>query len=156
MPQASQPGYSQQPLLLCYKSLDSRLVPCRLTGGISPKVSLLLNPSSLRQYSLPANLYPKGTYIQNQNLTAFQDISTRTVPSVVWAGGAATLAAIAVTVYALKRKKAKTNTSPVIVPKFTNENITAQFVAAIPVLTPQLNLEVATATQTETFTRSSS
>jgi hypothetical protein len=40
--------------------------------------------------------------------------------------------------------------------QFTNENITASFIAAIPAISRELNLEVATATQTETFTRSSS
>ena len=70
--------------------------------------------------------------------------------------GAATVAAIAALAYSIKRyaapKKSDSQEPP---PKFTNENITASFVAAIPTITRELNLEVATATQTETFTQSS-
>jgi hypothetical protein len=39
--------------------------------------------------------------------------------------------------------------------KLTTGNITASFVAAIPELTPEINLELATATQTEVFTKTS-
>ena len=63
--------------------------------------------------------------------------------------GFAGLAALA---YAFRRKldalKAK--------PSLTNETITARFIAAIPTITSVLNLEVAVATQTETFTQTSS
>jgi hypothetical protein len=38
----------------------------------------------------------------------------------------------------------------------TNKNLTASFIAAIPEITPEINLELATATQTETFTQTSS
>jgi len=40
--------------------------------------------------------------------------------------------------------------------KLTSDNITNSFVAAIPEITPELNLELATATQTEVFTKTSS
>ncbi len=71
--------------------------------------------------------------------------------------GAATVAAIAALAYAVKRyAPPKNDNSQESPPKFTNENITASFVAAIPTITRELNLEVATATQTETFTQSSS
>ena len=73
----------------------------------------------------------------------------------VWVSGAATVAAIAAMAYALKRNAPKKDDGREPPRKFTTENITASFVAAIPSLTRELNLEVATATQTETFTRSS-
>ena len=41
-------------------------------------------------------------------------------------------------------------------PNVVTGNITASFVAAIPEITPELNLELATATQTEVFTKASS
>ena len=40
-------------------------------------------------------------------------------------------------------------------PPFTDENVTDRFVSAIPEITPELNLELATATFPETFTRKS-
>ena len=65
-----------------------------------------------------------------------------------------TIAALA---YAVKRYAPLKNGDSQEPPqRFTNENITASFVAAIPTITRELNLEVATATQTETFTQSSS
>jgi len=70
--------------------------------------------------------------------------------------GAATVIALAAVARA-RRRQAESNPtgSGKPAPKFTNENITASFVAAIPTITRELNLEVATATQVETFTRSS-
>ncbi len=65
--------------------------------------------------------------------------------------GAVTVAALAAVIYASRRMR-----SPAEPPvKFTDETLTASFTAAIPTITRELNLEVATATQTETFTRSS-
>jgi len=55
----------------------------------------------------------------------------------------------------MSRTKGPTTTPP-SVPKLTNDNITTKFVAAIPELTPELNLELATATQTEVFTKTDS
>ncbi len=70
--------------------------------------------------------------------------------------GAATVAAIAALAYAVKRYAPPHNGDSQEPPaRFTNENITASFVAAIPTITRELNLELATATQTETFTQSS-
>jgi hypothetical protein len=65
--------------------------------------------------------------------------------------GAVTVAALAALFYAARRMRPPTE-PPV---KFTDETLTASFTAAIPTITRELNLEVATATQTETFTRSS-
>jgi len=55
----------------------------------------------------------------------------------------------------LSRTKAP-KANPSSVTKFTNDNITTKFVAAIPEITPELNLELATATQTEVFTKTDS
>jgi hypothetical protein len=100
--------------------------------------------------------------LQNQDLNLINQ-NTRlpniqaTASSNAWVTSAATVAAIAALAYAVKRyTPPKNNDSQEPPPKFTNENITVRFVAAIPTITRELNLEVATATQTETFTQSSS
>lgn len=73
----------------------------------------------------------------------------------VWVSGVATVATIAALAYALKRYAPPHPGNGPESARFTNENITASFTAAIPTITRELNLEVATALQTETFTRSS-
>jgi hypothetical protein len=73
----------------------------------------------------------------------------------VWVTGVATVATVAALAYALKRYSPSHHGNGQELARFTNENITASFVAAIPTITRELNLEVATALQTETFTRSS-
>jgi hypothetical protein len=72
------------------------------------------------------------------------------ITPIIVTGGAAITAIIL-----MSRTKGPTAT-PSTVPKLTNDNITTKFVAAIPELTPELNLELATATQTEVFTKTDS
>ena len=61
----------------------------------------------------------------------------------------ASLAGLAAILRANRRRWRRAG-SPV---KFTSQNITQYFVASLPELTPELNLELATANQVETFTR---
>jgi hypothetical protein len=63
--------------------------------------------------------------------------------------GGATLTALL-----LLRQDSRKPASPCPLP-FTNENLTGRFISAIPELTQELNLELATATFNETFTRKS-
>ena len=73
----------------------------------------------------------------------------------LWVTGTASIAVIAALAYAAKRHALLKQGDSEAPKQFTNENITASFVAAIPSITRELNLEVATATQTETFTQTS-
>ena len=73
----------------------------------------------------------------------------------LWVTGTATITAIAALAFAAKRRASLKQGDSSEPKKFTSENITASFVAAIPSITRELNLEVATATQTETFTQTS-
>ena len=68
-------------------------------------------------------------------------------------GGAALAAIIALSRTNLSTKSNPTPNPP-SVPKVTNDEITNRFVASIPEITPEINLELATATQVETFTKS--
>ena len=118
----------------------------RLSGRrrCGPSVSLLAKPLRTLNHNPPAvcRLSLKGSHIENHTLAP-----------IVITGGAALAAIIA-----LSRPtptKSSPPTIPPSFPKFTNQNITSHFIAAIPELTSELNLELATATQTETFTRSS-
>ena len=65
------------------------------------------------------------------------------------------IASVAALTYAIKRYAPSQPGNSQEPARFTNENITASFTAAIPTITRELNLEVATALQIETFTRSS-
>ncbi len=93
--------------------------------------------------------------IQNEKLNFIGD--QQHFPSTaLWVTGTATAATMAALAYTLRQRKANKPSAPAEPPpKFTSESLTASFVAAIPSITRELNLEVATATQTETFTRSS-
>ena len=73
----------------------------------------------------------------------------------LWITGTAAITAIAALACAAKRHASLKQGNSQGPKKFTDENITASFVAAIPSITRELNLEVATATQTETFTQTS-
>ncbi len=84
-------------------------------------------------------LFPrKECLIENQHLTP------------ILITGGATLTAL----WLVQRAKRKP-TSPPSLPPFTQENLTTRFVSAIPELTRELNLELATATFPETFTKAS-
>jgi hypothetical protein len=72
------------------------------------------------------------------------------ITPIIITGGAAVTAVILMS----RSGNCKATVPPV--PKLTNDNITTKFVAAIPELTPELNLELATATQTEVFTKTDS
>jgi hypothetical protein len=72
------------------------------------------------------------------------------ITPIIITGGAA------VTAILLMSRSNGPKATPPTVPKLTNDNITTEFVAAIPELTPELNLELATATQTEVFTKTDS
>ncbi len=63
--------------------------------------------------------------------------------------GGATLTALLLT---SRQNKPK---SPSPIPSFNDENLTERFISAIPELTQELNLELATATFNETFTKQS-
>lgn len=73
----------------------------------------------------------------------------QTTTTVICVTGAS-LAGLAAILYANRQRPAEHPGTPV---KFTNETITQQFVASLPELTPELNLELATAKQVETFTQ---
>jgi len=73
------------------------------------------------------------------------------ITPIIITGGAAVTAIIL-----LSRARDSSKATPTSVTKFTNDNITTKFVAAIPEITPELNLELATATQTEVFTKTDS
>lgn len=68
-------------------------------------------------------------------------------------GGAAIAALIILSQLDRRKPDLEDETPPQSV---STDNITASFVAAIPQITPELNLELATATQTEVFTKTSS
>ena len=73
-----------------------------------------------------------------------------------WIVGATALGALAILVYAARKGATPQPSEPTPPPRqFTNEDLTATFVAAIPTITRELNLETATANQIETFTQSS-
>ncbi len=69
-------------------------------------------------------------------------------PTVIVITGAS-IAGLAAILYANRRR----SDEPVTPVKFTNENITQHFIASLPELSPELNLELATAKQVETFTQ---
>ena len=62
----------------------------------------------------------------------------------------ASLAGLAAILYAARQRSPDDPVTPV---KFTNANITQQFVASLPELTQELNLELGTSKQVETFTQ---
>ena len=94
--------------------------------------------------------------LENQPLTVFfADTSLHLKSSTIYFTGAGILAGLAVLAHATRSRPAVNNPYgelPAI--KFTDQNITERFVAAIPEITPELNLELGTAKQVETFTRS--
>ena len=73
---------------------------------------------------------------------------------IIITGGAALAAIIALSRAKYSKPTPVTANSPAT--KWTNETITSSFVAAIPEITSEINLELATATQTEVFTKTSS
>ena len=84
-------------------------------------------------------LFQKGaSFIDNQHLTP-----------ILITGGAT------ITALLLLRQGSRKPSTPQPPQHFTGENLTEQFVSAIPELTQELNLELATATFNETFTRKS-
>ena len=70
----------------------------------------------------------------------------QTTTTVICVTGAS-LAGLAALIYANRQRSTPTGL-PI---KFTNQNITQHFVASLPELTPELNLELASAKQVETF-----
>ena len=75
-------------------------------------------------------------------------IETNHLTPILITGGASLTALLL-----LRTNKPKTESSPV--PSFNDENLTERFISAIPELTQELNLELATATFNETFTKQS-
>ncbi|MDB6032647.1 MAG: hypothetical protein JWM16_2985, partial [Verrucomicrobiales bacterium] len=78
------------------------------------------------------------------------------LPTLAWPCAALGVATLFFLAYRLSRQKelALAGTSPVPSDQlFTQEHITQTFISAIPTLTQELNLEVATAQQVETFER---
>ena len=70
-------------------------------------------------------------------------------PAVISVTGAS-IAGLAAYLYLNRPPPSEAETSV----KFTNQDITLRFISSIPEITPELNLELATCQQTETFTQS--
>jgi hypothetical protein len=114
-------------------------------GGLILPVSLAIRPQpSSTVEPIPGFLLArKEPSINNPHLTP-----------IIITGGAALAAIIALS--RAKDSKADPLTANSPATKWTNETLTSSFVAAIPEITPEINLELATATQTEVFTKASS
>ena len=100
---------------------------------------------------MPDQPTPTGTAVQPPRCLSSRKeipIDHNNITPIVITGGA-TLAVI----IAVSRRKQPSH--PTDVTQLTNAKITSHFVAAIPEITPELNLELATATQIETFTKTS-
>jgi hypothetical protein len=98
-------------------------------------------PRAAAMPSIPRPPPPQESPIENHDLAP-----------VIITGGAALAAIIALSRNPPAKPPIPQYNIPVP-PRFNSRNITSHFIAAIPELTAELNLELATATQTETFTR---